>query len=305
MSGIRSVLRPPLRSALHGGDSAQPPFVGPLDLVSTPAVAAWSVARRLTRSYDGPLIRLRRASDNAEMDFGFDDDSVLERDLIEEFLQSSLGTGSVWYDQSGNGHHGQSAVPLSQPDYFVGSEVELPSWMFGGGASSPRFNVAAAEGIDSAFHGGGSLAIIMEMSISTDRILSKGSYLQGWEVSRAGSGIAFVHALETGNAQRSSTAESLISRRALVIATYNGGSSGAGILIYVNGAPVSSYLVTTSGSGLPSIDSAHGLAIGARATTGGNPFVGKILEIVLFGSAIDAEEINVFSSNAISFYALS
>ena len=115
MSGIRSVLRPPLRSALRGGQTAEAAFVGPLDLLSTPAVAAWSVARRLTRSYDGPLIRLRRTSDDAEMDFGFDGAGDLLVAEIATWLSGNDGRVATIFDQSGNEENFEQTNLSQQP----------------------------------------------------------------------------------------------------------------------------------------------------------------------------------------------
>ena len=48
-----------------------PAFVGALDAYASGLAGAWSVSRRLLTSYSGPLVRVRRSSDNAEQDIGF------------------------------------------------------------------------------------------------------------------------------------------------------------------------------------------------------------------------------------------
>lgn len=237
MKPLRSVLRPPVRGMLRSG-SAKAPFVGVLDLLSVQPVAAWSVARRLTRTYDGPLIRLRRASDDAEMDFGADGASIEDGMSVGTFLEGSSGAGSVWFDQSGNGNKGTMASAQSQPSYAPQSDTEFPSWNFGGGATAQRFNAVPKEGLNNLFHGGGTLVLVMEMSGTADRILSKGSYGQGWEVARSGSGVAFVHALQVSNAQRSVTATPIVGSPVLITMTYDGGSNGSGVAISINGTPV-------------------------------------------------------------------
>ncbi|MGB1142680.1 MAG: hypothetical protein ACPG1A_17400, partial [Halioglobus sp.] len=46
---------------------------------------AWGVARKLVASYDGPAFRLRRASDDAEMDIEFGDDGFTDTSPIAGF----------------------------------------------------------------------------------------------------------------------------------------------------------------------------------------------------------------------------
>jgi hypothetical protein len=46
-------------------------FIGSLDAYTTNLDSAWSVSRRLLASYTGPLVRVRRSSDNTEQDIGF------------------------------------------------------------------------------------------------------------------------------------------------------------------------------------------------------------------------------------------
>lgn len=65
--------------------------------------AAYSV-RKLFNDYTGYAMRVRRASDNAELDIGFTAFNLLNETSILNFCGSSLGTVVAWYDQSGNGY---------------------------------------------------------------------------------------------------------------------------------------------------------------------------------------------------------
>ncbi len=74
----------------------------PLDTLPTPG-AAYSV-RRLRSAYSGPLIRVRRSSDNTEMDInalgtGCGD---LDTTALLAFVGGGNGYIRTWYDQSGN-----------------------------------------------------------------------------------------------------------------------------------------------------------------------------------------------------------
>ena len=92
----------------HAGASA----ALPLDL--TPAFAAFGL-RRLARLQAGPLIRVRRASDNAESDIGAGTDGWLDAPGLLAFAAGGSAYGVVWYDQSGNARHVTQVTVASQP----------------------------------------------------------------------------------------------------------------------------------------------------------------------------------------------
>lgn len=100
----------------EGGGSSVPAFEGILDQLATPAAGAWSVARRLTADYEGDLIRLRRASDNAESDFGFDGDGVLDTAAVATWIGGSSGRVVTIYDQIGAQNLTQGTA-ANQPGY--------------------------------------------------------------------------------------------------------------------------------------------------------------------------------------------
>lgn len=78
-------------------------FVGPLDDYTTGLVLAYSLARRLLASYTGPLIRVRRSSDDEEMDFGADANGDLDTGGLLAFCGSGDGFVHYVYLQGGIG----------------------------------------------------------------------------------------------------------------------------------------------------------------------------------------------------------
>jgi hypothetical protein len=69
------------------------------------AALAFSM-RRLNSAYNGPVIRVRRSSDNAEMDINFDPTTgYVSRTEIINFCTNSTGYITTVYDQSGNDNH--------------------------------------------------------------------------------------------------------------------------------------------------------------------------------------------------------
>jgi hypothetical protein len=93
--------------------SGTPTFSGVLDSLPAPA-AAFSV-RRLRDAYMGPLIRVRRSTDNATQDIGANVGGRLDVAALESFCGSSSCYVSAWYDQSGSGMNALQATVDRQP----------------------------------------------------------------------------------------------------------------------------------------------------------------------------------------------
>jgi hypothetical protein len=73
----------------------------PLDTV-TSAVLAFSTARKLRTAYTGDAIRVRRSSDNAEQDIGFDGSGNLDESALTTFVGANDGYVVTVYEQSGD-----------------------------------------------------------------------------------------------------------------------------------------------------------------------------------------------------------
>jgi len=78
------------------------------------AAAAYSV-RRLSSTYTGNLIRVRRSSDNTEQNIGYDSTNVLDTVALLAFVGAGSGYITTWYDQSGNGNNATQPTALNQP----------------------------------------------------------------------------------------------------------------------------------------------------------------------------------------------
>jgi fibronectin-binding autotransporter adhesin len=88
-----------------------------LDDLSVPAAGAWSL-RKLRAAYTGPAVQVRRPSDNALQDVGFDGTGFLDTNALLTFVGSETGTVARWYDQSGNGRDGVQNNNANQPQLF-------------------------------------------------------------------------------------------------------------------------------------------------------------------------------------------
>src|SRR6188768_3266262 len=91
---------------------AAPP---PLDAI--PTVNLWSAygLQRLLTTWSGPLLRIRRSSDNAELDIGFDASNRLDQAALLAFVGANDGFVAKWYDQSGFTRDLVQATAANQP----------------------------------------------------------------------------------------------------------------------------------------------------------------------------------------------
>ena len=88
----------------------------------TGAAAAYSV-RLLDKDYTGNCMRIRRDSDDAETDIGFDSSGDLDTASIASHCGSANGYVVTWYDQSGNSNNATQSTAGNQPQIYNGSAV--------------------------------------------------------------------------------------------------------------------------------------------------------------------------------------
>jgi len=86
------------------------------------AAAAFSV-RKLDKDYTGYCMKVRRASDDAEADIGFDSNGDLDTAAIAAHCTTSAGYVSVWYDMSGNSLNATQSTVGNQPQIYNGTAV--------------------------------------------------------------------------------------------------------------------------------------------------------------------------------------
>jgi hypothetical protein len=92
-------------------------YEGPLDIAPGAAVAL-SAARLLRSDYTGDAVRVRRASDSAEQDIGFDGAGLLDTSALATFCAGTDGFVKTWYDQSGNGNDLTQGATANQPKVY-------------------------------------------------------------------------------------------------------------------------------------------------------------------------------------------
>lgn len=91
--------------------------------IYTGASLAYSV-RKLRTAYTGSAIRVRRSSDNTEIDIGFDANGNLNTTALLTFVGAGDGFVSKWYDQSGNSNDGLQTLFGAQPKIVISGVLQ-------------------------------------------------------------------------------------------------------------------------------------------------------------------------------------
>jgi hypothetical protein len=86
------------------------------------AAAAYSL-RKLSNNYNGPAIRVRRSSDNAEQDIMFNGNGNLDESNLIAFVGANSGFVSIWYDQSGNSNRDATQTTQAEQPRIVNAGV--------------------------------------------------------------------------------------------------------------------------------------------------------------------------------------
>jgi hypothetical protein len=87
--------------------------------IYTDAIGAYSLYS-LNSSYTGPIIQVRRSSDNQENNFYADD---INNGNLLSWVNNSEGFISRWYDQSGNGKHAIQNTANLQPKIVSSNSI--------------------------------------------------------------------------------------------------------------------------------------------------------------------------------------
>jgi hypothetical protein len=87
------------------------------------AAAAYSL-RKLSSTYNGPAIRVRR-TDNTEENIGFTATGDLNTAALLAHVGSGDGFVTTWYDQSGNGRNATQTNANSQPQIVSNGTIEM------------------------------------------------------------------------------------------------------------------------------------------------------------------------------------
>ena len=108
--------------------------------------------RKLSSTYAGFAIRVRRSSDNTEQNIGFDSSGNLDTTSLLAFVGSGNGFVTTWYDQSGSNRNAIQTTASAQPQIvfagIVNSVNGKASINFISGNKMPFTEIASTGGME-------------------------------------------------------------------------------------------------------------------------------------------------------------
>jgi hypothetical protein len=93
-----------------------------LGLPNLTSPASFSI-RKVSSSYTGNAIQVRRSNDNALQNIGFTINGDLDTTALKNFVGNNNGFVSIWYDQSGNGRNASQTTSSLQPSIVSGGVI--------------------------------------------------------------------------------------------------------------------------------------------------------------------------------------
>ena len=128
--------------------------------------------RLLVSDYNGPLVRLRRTSDNAEKDFGWGDDDRVDISAINTWRNGSNVHVHTWYDQSGLGRNAVQTETIvnRQPRFYPDATIPY----FQGDGSNDHLTVNTPNGIQDVTNSGAEGTVITLVRTTNERSYSFG-----------------------------------------------------------------------------------------------------------------------------------
>jgi hypothetical protein len=131
------------------------------------AAAAYSL-RRLRNAYTGSCIRVRRSSDNAELDIGFTSTGVLDTVALLAHVGAGDGFVTTIYDQSGNARNFTQTSGGNQPRIVLAGVVDTKNGNPCIVASGSQYmSVPSSTGLFNFLHNGTASSVFAVASFGT------------------------------------------------------------------------------------------------------------------------------------------
>lgn len=292
------------------GGSAPAPYVGLLDLYPG-ASAAYSL-RKLSGSYSGPAIQVRR--DNGGVtDIGFTSSGDLDVDSLLAFCSTGSGSITTFYDQSGTDKNATQANAVNQPKIVsegslitMGSKPCLQFTNSSGQFLSHNFPIWTYTGNSTLFH------------VSRNRQLSSANYgaviSQGGGTGSQALGIMW----QQYNSANTQACTDIFAASGLITSTtqspntrylasfkwenWSTHRTNGNSIIAINGQ---NQALTTYGGASPSGLVSSPVRIGSfDGVPNAGSFLGDVQEIVIYTTAYSQEIIDGIEQNINSYYGV-
>lgn len=284
---------------------------GPLDFLNATggASGAYSCARRLTFSYNGPLCNIRRASDSAAVDFYPDSSGIIDRSALSSFCAGTSCFIAIEYDQSGNANHARNATAATQPALTLeGAAMNYAACGVWGNGSNVSLTVNQNLASNGLFASGGFASAVSNKTATITgamRLLSKAGGGTGWEVSGAFSaGFGYPQFTQYASTTNGAWVSSSLMPSAgghIFDVAYNSASLANTPGLGIDGSPLG---FQSAAQPAGSISDTNNLVIGNSAA-GNLGWPGDICEVVLARQSLSATQIDAIRRNQAVFYGLS
>jgi len=249
------------------------------------AAAAYSL-RKLRTAYNGSAIRVRRSSDNTEQDIGFVNNE-LDTASLNTFVGANSGFITTWYDQSGNGINATQSTSANQPRIVLSGVIETqllkPAIKF---TNSNGNGFTTTLSLNNPFSMISVLSQDITATLASTRIIQSSTNNSLISLKRPDNLSIYTNATVISNfTSQISNQSYLISFLRQTTTSY----------VYQNNALVSNSSTSSENWGT--------VTIGGVGLLPGEPFLGKISELVIYGSNKNSD-IPGIHGNINSYYTI-
>jgi hypothetical protein len=270
------------------------------------SAAAYSL-RALSSAYVGPLVRVRRASDNAEQDIYANYDGTLNTSSLESFCSGTDGFVETWYDQSGNGKDATQLTAANQPQIVSSGSVILdngkPAILWNKAGNNNLRNLSVSTSASMTFSWVGSMTLPTSSFSYAFEIGTFGASTGYLFTPRIHNGIfdyATGDLVNFGKGYTTSSAPRFISNGVQVVnntqVLFNGILTSTIAKAYKNNSAITSRVAIAA-----SVPITSSLKIGTN--TFNEAYPGKMQELIFWGLDQDAN-INGINTNINDFYSI-
>lgn len=244
----------------------------------TGAAAAYSVRQLSDKAVIA--LRVRRDSDDEEINIGFDANGDLDSQAISDFCSTANGYVTRWWDQSTNGTHADQATDASQPQIYNGTAVITEN-----GKPAVDFNTDVLEAVSIFSQSSAVLSFFIvfkedDTNAANRAILLRGNVEQLTEIF-ASQNFAFGNTQVAGhrNPENQQVVVGTANNNQNLFAYWKNGTNNQNLSVNAGTAGSNTNSVTTT--------TLTDIYLGANRTVSSNPLNGQIQEFILWFSDQD------------------
>ena len=265
--------------------------------------AAYSL-RRLRSAYAGTALNIRRSSDSAVQDIGFNASNGFDTAGYAGFVGAGSAFSAKWYDQSGNAADGIQATAGNQPTVapdgigYAVNTVQGSGQFLAAADAAPTQNVFATGGLLQ-------VALHSTQTVAEGSIVSKGAWVLYTYPGGGDQQLWFyVKAATSAGFWGTSTVMSAAGRHIVTVA-YNASTPTTPPVITLDGATCSIGTVTNPvGAITTDVGSALEISNNVVINTNNRALSGSIYEAILLRGIPLPGVAGALVSNAKSFYSI-